>query len=264
MQIHALVVDNDPVLLKLVSTLLIQEKCSVRTAENGLHALEILENYRPDIIFTDLIMPQVNGEQLCNILRRTKRHKQVFIVVLSATVLEDRERITEKIDCDLCIAKGNLKEIRSYLQGALKAFNNRKRVTASVSKRNVTIPDGLLPSVVTSELLSEQRHLAKILENLYEGIFELNEQGKVLNANRAALEILNSKEEDLIGLSVTDLCDWGEFQSEIEEWSTKQLTEGELKTLEIDEKYHSHIKTCCSQLLLFRLPIKVLFLLSVY
>ncbi len=236
MQINALVVDNDPVLLKLVSTLLIQEKCSVRTADNGLHALEILENYQPDIIFTDLVMPQVNGEQLCNILRRTKRHKKVFIVVLSATVLEDRERISEKIDCDLCIAKGNLKEIRSYLQDALKAFNDQKRVVVSVTKRDVKIPEGLLPSVVTGELLSEQRHLTKILENLYEGIFELNEQGKVLNANRAALEILSSKEENLIGVSVTDLCDWGEFQSEIEEWSAKQLTERGLTTLEIDEK----------------------------
>jgi len=222
MQIRALVVDNDPVLLKLIATLLTRENCVVKTAVNGLHALEILENYSPDIIFTDLIMPQVNGEQLCKILRRTGNHKNTFIVVLSAIILEDRDRIKD-IDCDLCIAKGNLKEIRSCLLEALVTFNAQKRSVISTSSKSVKIPAGLTPSVVTSELLSEKNHLTKILENLNEGIIDLNERGMVLDANRAALEFLNSREENIIGRSISALCDWGEFQGGVTNWNTRQV-----------------------------------------
>lgn len=236
MKIRALVVDNNPVLLKAISTILTRENCTVKTAENGLHALEILEDYSPDIVFTDLIMPQVNGEQLCNILRHTKKHKRTFIVVLSATVVEDRERIMRKIDCDQCIAKGNLNEIRNHLREALQAFTDREKTNSAVSNKNALIPEGLQPSDVTGELLSEKRHLTKILANLYEGIIELNEYGKVITVNRAALEILQHKEEDIIGVSITDICNWGEFQEVVEGWKMSQLVERGLTPLEIFEQ----------------------------
>ena len=235
MKIRALVVDNNPVLLKAISTILIRENCTVKTAENGLHALEILEDYTPDIVFTDLIMPQVNGEQLCNILRHTKKHKKTFIVVLSATVVEDRERIMRKIDCDQCIAKGNLSEIRIHLREALQAFMDRKKSNIGYTYKDAKIPEGLQPSDVTGELLSEKRHLDKILANLYEGIIELNERGKVITVNKAALQILQHREEDIIGISIADICDWGDFQESVEDWKTNQLLEKGLTTLEIFE-----------------------------
>lgn len=91
MKIKALVVDNNPVLLRAVSAILGQEGCIVKTAETGLEALEIVDEFCPGIVFTDLIMPMVSGEQLCRILRNTKKHEGVFIVVLSAIFIEDRE-----------------------------------------------------------------------------------------------------------------------------------------------------------------------------
>jgi len=236
MKVSALVVDNNPVLLKAISTILTRENCTVKTAENGLHALEILENYTPDIIFTDLIMPQVNGEQLCKILRHTQKHKKTFIVVLSATVVEDRERIMREIDCDQYIAKGNLNEIRIHLREALQEFLDRKGANAGVTNKNAKIPEGLQPSDVTAELLSEKRHLTKILANLYEGIIELNEHGKVIGVNRAALKILRQREEDIIGVSIIDICDWGAFQEKIDDWQTNQLVEKGLASFEILEQ----------------------------
>ena len=125
MTIRVLAVDNNPVLLKAISTILTQEGCKVREAETGLDALEQLDQFIPDILFTDLIMPRVSGEQLCRVVRSSKKYENVFIVVLSAIVLEDRDRILEEVDCDLCIAKGNLKEIRVQLKNALKAYGNR-------------------------------------------------------------------------------------------------------------------------------------------
>jgi len=237
MAIKTLVVDNNPVLLKAVSTLLIQEGCAVKTAGTGLEALEILQDYEPDMVFTDLIMPLVSGEQLCRILRHTKKHQEIFIVVLSAIILEDQERITKDINCDLCIAKGNLQEMRQHIREALHTFGQRKKAPLfKENKRDARIPFGLKPSTVTSELLSEKRHLAMMLANLDEGILELSNNGKIFTANRAALDLLSSREERLLGRTFTEAIDCGHLHEPIRQWTNEQLIARGMGGYEISEE----------------------------
>ncbi len=235
-----LVVENNPVLLKAVSTILAREGCMVRSAATGLEALEILQDYAPDIVFTDLIMPLVSGEQLCRILRNTKKHENIFIVVLSAIVLEDRERILREIDCDLCIAKGDLQEIRKHVQDALETFRAKVRNSRAgiISTR---IPAGLKPLGVTSELLSEKKHLDRIFATLDEGIIELGGQGKIVAVNNAALRILSCREEDLIGRSLHNAIDWGSFGQSIKRWMDEQLISQGMQGLDILENDPLHL-----------------------
>ena len=235
MELKALVVDNNPVLLRAVSAILSQEGCVVQTAGTGLEALEIVDQYDPDIIFTDLVMPMVGGEQLCRIIRNTKKHEGIFIVVLSAIVLEDRERILREIPCDLCIAKGNLQEIRQHLNEALQAYFNRCSLIPEGIDRIARIPDGLEPSDTTSELLLEKRHLSQILANLDEGILELNYQGKVVAVNSSALKILACREENIIGWPLSTAVPWGKFKEAIQRWTEKQLIDRGMEKYDIFE-----------------------------
>lgn len=240
MKLRVLAVDNNPVLLKAISTMLSQEGCEVREAVTGLDALEQLDHFVPDILFTDLIMPRVSGEQLCRVVRSSKKYKDVFIVVLSAIVLEDRERILEEVDCDLCIAKGNLKEIREQLKDALKAYQNRK---SSIDKDTNTprIPKGLKPSEVTSELLLEKQHHTEILSNLNEGIIELTQEGKIITVNRSVCEILGNREEYLTGTRLQEARDWGDFNPSITRWVNEQLNDRGMNSFHIYEDYPLHI-----------------------
>lgn len=234
MKIKVLAVDNNPVLLKAVSTILQQEGCEVREAATGLDALEQLDTFAPDILFTDLIMPRVSGEQLCRIVRSSNKHMGVFIVVLSAVVLEDRKRILEEVDCDLCIAKGNLKEIRVQLKDALKVYENR--TNSNVEDNNVPrIPQGLKPSEVTSELLLEKKHHIEILSNLNEGILELTQEGKIVTVNTSACEILASREESLTGCSLQDAREWGSFGPSLQRWADEELHNGGMNSFHIYE-----------------------------
>lgn len=230
-----LVVDNNPVLLRAVEAILNQEGCIVRTAGTGLEALEILDDFSPDIVFTDLIMPMVSGEQLCRILRNLKKHENIFIVVLSAIVLEDRDRILREVECDLCIAKGNLQEIRQHVQEALHAYRETRSKVSSKTSKNARIPESLEPSRTTSELLSEKQHHAHILANLQEGILELNHQGKVVSVNPSALAILSCREENLIGHLLPDIVDWGIYQKAIADWTKQQLAASGMRQYDIYE-----------------------------
>ncbi len=223
MEVKALVVDNNPVLLRAISAILSQEGCTVQTAGTGLEALDIVDDFCPDIVFTDLIMPMVSGEQLCRILRNTKKHEGVFIVVLSAIILEDRERILREVHCDVCIAKGNLQEIRQQVREALQTFGKRNSSLPNGNLKAARIPIGLKPSEVTRELLLENRHFSDILSNLDEGIIELNHQGKVFAANSSALKILSCPEESLVGRLLPEAVNWGLFQKAIQKWTEQQL-----------------------------------------
>ncbi|WP_136795843.1 response regulator [Desulfosediminicola ganghwensis] len=69
MSLSVLVVENNPVIQRAVSAILEQEGCLVQTAENGLDALNKLKEDTPDLLFTDLVMPYVSGEQLCRIVK---------------------------------------------------------------------------------------------------------------------------------------------------------------------------------------------------
>ena len=240
MKIKVLAVDNNPVLLKAISTILTQEGCEVSEAGTGLDALEILDHFVPDIICTDLIMPRVSGEQLCRVLRSSKKYKDVFIVVLSAIVLEDRDRILEEVDFDLCIAKGNLQEIRAQLQIALKAYKNRE--TERAADMTTHIPKGLKPSEVTGELLLEKQHHSEILSNLSEGILELTQEGKIVRVNRSACEILACREEQLTGTKLTTAsrC-WGNFENAIGRWIDEELKRAGMKPFHIYEDTPLHI-----------------------
>ncbi|MDR3630778.1 MAG: response regulator [Desulfocapsaceae bacterium] len=233
MAIQTLVVDNNPVLLKAVSTLLEQEGCQVRVASNGLDALEILQDYYPDIVFTDLVMPLVGGDKLCKIIRKSPKLKNIFLVVLSAIVLEEGEKNLVNLDCDVCIAKGDLQGMRADLQEALSLFARQTRETGRILGRRRRGGESESDSVL-GELLSEKYHLKEILENLSEGIIELNRDGKILSLNQAAVKILAGSMEDLIGLPFSSL-DLHDSSGKVVSWLQDELRGNGGQSLEITD-----------------------------
>ena len=76
-----LVADNDHLILKFMTDLLGKEGHQVKTAKDGLAALDILITYIPDVMFIDLVMPNINGEQLCRIIRKMPELKDTYIVI---------------------------------------------------------------------------------------------------------------------------------------------------------------------------------------
>ena len=80
---NILIVDNHPVVTKFMTNRLEKKGYHVLAAKNGLSALNILETFIPDVIFIDLVMPNINGEKLCQIIRNTPKLKSVFIVIIS-------------------------------------------------------------------------------------------------------------------------------------------------------------------------------------
>ncbi|MDY0040156.1 MAG: response regulator, partial [Desulforhabdus sp.] len=101
-----LVVDNHPVILKFMTQLLNNAGHEVLTAEDGLSALDLLQTYTPDIMFVDLVMPNIDGKKLCKIVRRMADFEAVHLIILSGIAAEEQVN-PQDLGADFCIAKGS-------------------------------------------------------------------------------------------------------------------------------------------------------------
>ena len=64
-----LVVDDEPQITKVLRASLMAQGYEVRTANDGDAALDLFRAWSPDLVVTDLSMPEMNGVQLCRSLR---------------------------------------------------------------------------------------------------------------------------------------------------------------------------------------------------
>jgi CheY-like chemotaxis protein len=80
---NILVVDDDPGMLRLLAKWLVGLGYSVRTAEDGRRAIELMQLECPDVLLTDWEMPYVNGLDLINWLRARPLAQYVYSIVLT-------------------------------------------------------------------------------------------------------------------------------------------------------------------------------------
>ena len=77
---HILVVDDEPQITRVLRTALSTQGYDIRVANDGEMALEIMKDWSPNLIITDMAMPNLNGVELC---RRVRSVSDVPIIVLS-------------------------------------------------------------------------------------------------------------------------------------------------------------------------------------
>lgn len=100
-----LIVDDNPVNMKLSRVLLVNEGHNVRTATDAEEALAVLQNFTPDLILMDIQLPGIDGLELTRRLKSDPATRHITIVGLSAYAMKgDEQRILEA-GCDGYIPK---------------------------------------------------------------------------------------------------------------------------------------------------------------
>lgn len=92
-QTQVLVVDDSVTVRKVTTRLLERNGFEVETAKDGVHALEVLQGYRPDIILLDIEMPHMDGFEFASRVRFDSQLKNIpIIMITSRTGDKHRER----------------------------------------------------------------------------------------------------------------------------------------------------------------------------
>lgn len=83
-----LVVDDDPYILMSLEFLMKKNGFAVMVARNGTEALDIVEKQLPDVVLLDIMMPDVDGYEICRHIKTSKKLKDAKVVFMSAKTKE--------------------------------------------------------------------------------------------------------------------------------------------------------------------------------
>ena len=102
---RVLIVDDDPIILDIVTTVLDLEDFSVSTAEDGETALELVAKEPPDVMVLDVMMPGMSGLEVCATIRDSKEHGGLPIVMLTARDTDEDRRAGMEAGADAYLSK---------------------------------------------------------------------------------------------------------------------------------------------------------------
>lgn len=195
-----LVLDSDREFLQNMKELLEGQGHMVVAVTDVLASLDVLIDYTPEIVFLELLLPRIGGDDFCRILRNIDELRNCYIVIIS-DILAEREADLKALGANACIAKGPFAGMSGHILRVVEA-------SACLP------PPGDIPEVLgdgerrvrqaTRELLARNKGLKMILESMSQGIVEVYAR-RVVYANPPALAFLGLSLEKILGAGIAEI-----------------------------------------------------------
>ena len=177
MAIKILLVEDSETQLKFLKEGLINHGFEVETALNGSEAYKKVYSSTPDIVVSDIMMPAIDGYQLCRMIKNIDETKKIPVILL--TVLENKidNFWGKKAGAQLFVSKSvDLKELVSHINATVRRYpvtDEYKRVLAekdgannsAQTRLNSILNDLLMKSIFSNEFrnLSDFLNYERIL-----------------------------------------------------------------------------------------------------
>lgn len=175
-----LLVDDNPINLKILFKTLQNNGYQLLTAKDGESALQIARRVKPSLILLDIMMPDMDGYKVCEILKADADTENIAVIFLSA--LEDTSAKVKGFavgGVDYISKPFQADEVVARVRNHIKVH----RLEIQLARRNI-------------ELESENQ---QILNAVSEGIIGLDSDGRVIMLNPAATNICGWSTADCLG-----------------------------------------------------------------
>ena len=100
-----LIVEDEASLLKLVSILLTSKGYDVEGELNGQSALESVANFKPDLVLLDIMLPEIDGFEVCQRIKDNPATKDIPVIMLTAKKSREDMARAEQVGADWYITK---------------------------------------------------------------------------------------------------------------------------------------------------------------
>jgi len=226
-----LIVDDQPLNLEILSNILEQYGYKVRPALNGELALKAIRKSDPDIILLDILMPGMDGFEVCKQLKADEKTRRIPVIFISA--LED---ITHKMKAfavggvDYISKPFHQEEVLARTETHLKLrrmelslFENNRRLEKEISERKEM-----------EIILRENEKKFRSLFDTSLRAIALTEMGtgKLIDVNDKFCELSGYDKKKLIGKTTTDLGFYS--QNDRKRFLNELTNEGKVHGLEMD------------------------------
>ena len=104
-KVRVLLVDDEPSIVKMVGKRLEVEGFEVLVAMDGQEALKKVQTDLPDLVILDLMLPKLNGYEVCTMLKEDTRYQKIPVVMFTAKAQEQDEKLGLACGADAYIRK---------------------------------------------------------------------------------------------------------------------------------------------------------------
>jgi two-component system alkaline phosphatase synthesis response regulator PhoP len=140
-QMHkVLVVDDEEPILELLKYNLEKSGFEVKTAIDGMKAVEIAKKFVPDLVLLDIMMPKMDGVETCRLLRDIPELQKTFVVFLTARAEEYSEVAAFDVGADDYITKPiKPRALMSRIQAMFRRDSKKTSPSSLITIGNLTI-----------------------------------------------------------------------------------------------------------------------------
>jgi len=215
---RVLLVDDGLANLKIAESHLVAEGLLVTTASNGADALKYAEETEFDLILLDVMMPEMDGFEVCRKLKENKATKETPVIFL--TVLSSSNDIVNGFEVggvDYITKPFNALEMIARVRAHLQYRKSRKQLLSVNHRQEVAEQD-----------------LLTLLEAVHSGILIVDpDDNSIVDVNAAALSVLEQPLDQLVGHDYTDIFTPASTDNNILESTDTDLfcIEAKLKTV---------------------------------
>ncbi len=205
-----LVVDDDEINRVVMGQQL--EEYNVVKCSNGLDAITAIEEDKPDLVLLDLMMPGLNGYEVCQKLRQ--RYNQIELPIILVTAKNHLEDLTQgfKTGANDYLAKPfHNEELRSRVENQLRLSMLHK-----INEDNVKLRSQIETyAEADSELRSSRFRLQRILESVQTGFIAFELPGTIFSLNNRAADLLGTEQQSLMNMKISSILSNGKVNTEM-------------------------------------------------
>ncbi|GAK51534.1 response regulator receiver sensor signal transduction histidine kinase [Candidatus Moduliflexus flocculans] len=228
-----LVVDDHPENLKVLTTYLRNLGCGIRVAMSGEKAIELADDFLPDLILLDVMMPGINGFETCRQLKQSERTKEIPVIFMTALAeMTDKlqgfevggvDYITKPLQHEEVIARVKAHLLVQYLQKQLRLKNelvqeqnlSLQQLNAALNRSNAN-KDKFF-SIIAHDLRSPFAGLIGLTELILDDIDDVGKD----DIRRYVIQLKESTEKLLELLE--NLLTWSRLQRQAMEYFPQRM-----------------------------------------
>lgn len=194
-----LVVDDEVVNQEVLLAYLEGQNFQVRVASSGEEALEKIQEELPDLVLLDLMMPHMNGYDVCEVIRSRWDLITLPVIIVSAkNQLNDLERGFHVGANDYLTKPFHPREVLVRIKTHLLA----KMSVQKIKETQRLQKEVLQKTQINEELQKAQQQLITILNVEEDGIFCINDANTVIFYNQGAEQLLGYSSQQIMGQSI--------------------------------------------------------------
>lgn len=217
-----LIVDDHEDDRTLLEQLFTSQGYNILLASNGEVAQEILLSQTVDLVFSDVLMPIMDGLQLCKMIKTNDTLKKIPVILYTSIYSNEEDMMqATKVGADLYLIKPTRPE--SLILAVEQTINmTASKIENDDSAKEIHSPDSteqylrLYSTKLVQRLEEEVKKLGEeiirrkkadeeqegILNSMIDGVITINEIGEILSFNQSAESLFGYKKEDIIGKNV--------------------------------------------------------------